>query len=57
MAYHLGLAYFVSGRREDAADEYLRCLALAEDDAARSAQSDDFRNGSDLHDYGDQPWS
>lgn len=51
VAYHLGLAYFVSGRFDDAAGEYLRCLGLAEDAAARAAESDAFRscsrNGTD----------
>jgi len=30
VAYHLGLAYFLAGRFGEAADEYLRCFALAE---------------------------
>lgn len=46
VAYHLGLAYFFAGRFDDAADEYLRCLGLADDPAARAAQSDDFRSCS-----------
>ena len=29
VAYHLGLAYFLAGRFSEAADAYLRCLALA----------------------------
>jgi tetratricopeptide (TPR) repeat protein len=37
VAYHLGLAYFLAGRFGDAADEYLRCLALAEGGAAEVA--------------------
>ncbi|MDP2959534.1 MAG: tetratricopeptide repeat protein [Longimicrobiales bacterium] len=51
VSYHLGLAYFVSGRFGDAADEYLRCLGLANDAAAKAADSEAFRscsrNGSD----------
>lgn len=47
VAYHLGLAYFLSGRFGDAADEYLRCLGLAGDPAARAAEADDFRNCSE----------
>jgi tetratricopeptide (TPR) repeat protein len=51
VSYHLGLAYYVSGRFADAADEYLRCLALAGDAAAKAADSADFRscsrNGND----------
>lgn len=46
VAYHLGLAYFLSGDFRSAADEYLRCLDLAEDPAASAAQSDDFRSCS-----------
>ncbi len=51
VSYHLGLAYFVSGRFEDAADEYMRCIGLADDAAAKAADSEAFRscsrNGSD----------
>lgn len=51
VSYHLGLAYFVSGRFADAADEYLRCLGMAADAAARAADSEEFRscsrNGTD----------
>jgi tetratricopeptide (TPR) repeat protein len=46
VAYHLGLAYFLAGRFDDAADEYLRCIALADSTEARSAQADDFRSCS-----------
>jgi len=46
VAYHLGLAYFVSGRFDDAANEYLRCLAMSDDPDANAAQSDDFRSCS-----------
>ncbi len=46
VSYHLGLAYFLAGRFDDAADEYLRCLGLANDDAARAAASPDFRSCS-----------
>ena len=46
VAYHLGLAYFVSGRFGDAADEYLRCPDLADDAAAQAAQAEDFRSCS-----------
>lgn len=31
IAYHLGLAYYLAGRFSDAADEYGRCMALADD--------------------------
>ena len=44
VAYHLGLAYFLSGRFPDAADEYLRCLGLSGDDQASEAQAEDFRS-------------
>ena len=37
VSYHLGLAYFLAGRFGDAADEYQRCIGLAEDPAAREA--------------------
>lgn len=46
VAYHLGLAYFVSGRFDEAADEYLRCLGLAEAPEAREAQTEGFRSCS-----------
>ncbi len=46
VSYHLGLAYFVSGRFSDAADEYLRCIGLADDEAAEAADSDAFRSCS-----------
>ena len=46
VSYHLGLAYFLDGRFDEAADEYLRCLGLADTDEAREAQSDDFRSCS-----------
>ena len=44
VAYHLGLAYFLAGDFGEAAEEYLRCLGLAEDPAARDALSEDFRS-------------
>jgi tetratricopeptide (TPR) repeat protein len=46
VSYHLGLAYFLEGRFENAAAEYLRCLDLADDEEARAAQSEDFRSCS-----------
>lgn len=46
VSYHLGLAYFVSGRFAEAADEYVRCLELAADAAAAAADSDAFRSCS-----------
>jgi tetratricopeptide (TPR) repeat protein len=46
VAYHLGLAYFVAGRFADAAAEYRRCLDLADDPAARQAQTEEFRSCS-----------
>lgn len=46
VAYHLGLAYFLTGDFQAAADEYLRCLELAEDPAALAAQGPDFRSCS-----------
>lgn len=50
VSYHLGLAYFLAGRFDDAADEYLRCLALVDDEDARAAQSDEFRSCSQNQD-------
>jgi tetratricopeptide (TPR) repeat protein len=51
VSYHLGLAYFVSGRFADAADEYRRCLGLAGDAGAVAADAEHFRscsrNGTD----------
>lgn len=47
VSYHLGLAYYVSGRFSDAADEYLRCLELARDEEAAAAASDNFRSCSE----------
>jgi len=47
VSYHLGLAYFLAGRFDDAADEYLRCLAMADDEAARAAEADGFRSCSE----------
>lgn len=44
VAYHLGLAYFLAGDFDAAADEYLRCLEMATDPDARAAHSDDFRS-------------
>ena len=46
VSYHLGLAYFLEGRFDEAANEYLRCLMLSESEEARAAQSDDFRSCS-----------
>ena len=46
VSYHLGLAYFLTGRFGDAADEYMRCIDLADDPDALAAQSDDFRSCS-----------
>lgn len=46
VTYHLGLAYFLSARFDDAANEYLRCLNLADDESARAAQGEDFRSCS-----------
>jgi tetratricopeptide (TPR) repeat protein len=46
VAYHLGLAYFLAGDFDAAADEYVRCLELADDADARAADSDDFRSCS-----------
>jgi tetratricopeptide (TPR) repeat protein len=36
VSYHLGLAWYLLGRFDDAADEYLRCIALAADAAAQA---------------------
>ena len=47
VSYHLGLAYVLAGRFPEAADEYLRCLALADDEAAVAAQTDGFRSCSE----------
>ncbi len=46
VAYHLALAHFLSGDFSAAADEYVRCLNLADDAMARAAQADDFRSCS-----------
>ncbi|HSG49905.1 MAG TPA: tetratricopeptide repeat protein, partial [Longimicrobiales bacterium] len=54
VAYHLGLAYFLVGDFGSSADEYLRCLSLAEDPGARAAQGEDFRSCSQ---NGDDPES
>ncbi len=55
VAYHLGLALFLSGEFEAAAQEYVRCLDLADDESARSAQTEDFRscsqNADDVESY------
>jgi tetratricopeptide (TPR) repeat protein len=47
VSYHLGLAYYLSGRFPEANDEYSRCLSLSEDEGAREAQADDFRSCSE----------
>ena len=47
VAYHLGLAYFLDGRFDDAATEYMRCLDLADDEGAQAAASDTFRSCSE----------
>jgi tetratricopeptide (TPR) repeat protein len=39
VAYHLGLAYYLLGRFDDAATEYLRCIALATDARALAQRS------------------
>lgn len=44
VAYHLGLAYFLAGRFEEAADEYVRCLDLAEAPEAIEADSEAYRS-------------
>lgn len=44
VAYHLGLAYFLEGRFQDAADEYGRCLAMADDSEAAATDAEDFRS-------------
>ena len=40
VAYHLGLAYYLSGRFDDAAAEYQRCIAMADDDNARRREAE-----------------
>jgi tetratricopeptide (TPR) repeat protein len=50
VSYHLGLAYFLAGRFADAADEYQRCLGLADNPAARAAHGEDFRSCSQNRD-------
>lgn len=50
VSYHLGLAYFVSGRFAEASDEYRRCIDLADDPGADAAQSPDFRSCSQNRD-------
>jgi|GEM_PF-754099 len=44
VSYHLALAHFLAGDMEAAADEYLRCLALAEDREAQAADRAGFRS-------------
>ncbi len=46
VSYHLGLAYYLAGRFPEAADEYVRCLRMADDPATRAAQSQGFRSCS-----------
>lgn len=46
VAYHLGLAYFLAGRFQEATEEYLRCLSLSDDPGALEVQSEDFRSCS-----------
>jgi tetratricopeptide (TPR) repeat protein len=46
VTYHLGLAYFLDGRFDAAADEYTRCLDLADDPEAAEAQREGFRSCS-----------
>ncbi len=50
VAYHLGLAYFLAGRFTEAADEYMRCMAMADKPEAESAQGDSFRSCSQNRD-------
>ncbi len=50
VSYHLGLAHFLSGNFDAAADEYLRCLTLAEDTQAQAAQAEGFRSCSQNRD-------
>ena len=45
VAYHLGLAYYLSGRFDDAAAEYGRCIALADDDEARRREREGLLDG------------
>ena len=46
VAYHLGLAYYLAGVSEGAADEYGRCMALARDAEALALEaSGDFGEG------------
>ena len=47
VAYHLGLAYFLAGRFDDAADEYMRCLALDDSPEAQALQGETFRSCSE----------
>jgi tetratricopeptide (TPR) repeat protein len=55
VAYHLGLAYYLSGDFGSAAEEYSRCLTMAEDPEAQAANTPDFRscsqNGEDAESY------
>lgn len=39
VAYHLGLAYYLSGQYDAAEDAYARCMLLAEDPAARAMET------------------
>lgn len=44
VSYYLGFAYFLTGRYEEAANEYLRCFALADDPDARAALGEGLRS-------------
>jgi tetratricopeptide (TPR) repeat protein len=46
VSYHLGLAYYLAGRFPDAADEYARCIRIADDPETRAAQAPGFRSCS-----------
>jgi len=50
VAYYLGFAYFLDGRFEYAADEYMRCFKLADDPTSKAAQAYDFRSCSQIAD-------
>lgn len=48
VAYHLGLAYFLAGRFGEAADAYLRCLAVAGLAGDATAAAEEDRAAADL---------
>jgi len=50
ISYYLGFVYFLNGRFDEAASEYLRCFEVASDPTARAVQSAEFRSCSEIAD-------